>query len=328
MKTDYSIIYSIRWDNLANESYLYGSSIIFEPDRTVRFTNHLMPPGQIIRKWESSVNYQAKRHEPQLPILEEGERYEIRLYASFQPDESVQLRIRFFNRQGEEEGKVIIDDMMDEFVCPHGASDYELELINSGTEELVFHHIEIQKKSQSDKNVRIVSRKEPIYVIILEPTGSSYIFPEERILNRYKNRVILTCEGADAIDLNSCVTDKMPEGIGPKDIAVIGYGTDSNKSALRYAERIGMGVKVYTYDSHFEDQKTGIDHTAHRNETDRKKAAQCPLTAPLCDKTARLNNLSDLSFTKSKYMIPYTAIQPDLYNLSSGSDIYGKDNGV
>ncbi len=291
MKTDNSIIYSIRWDNLANESYLYGSNIIFEPDGLVRFSNLLMPPGQIIRKWQSATNYQATRHEPQLPMLEEGVRYEIRTYASYKPAGTVKLRIRFFDRQGENAGSVILDDITDEFVCPDGASDYELELINAGAEELVFHHIEIQKKSEADKNVRIKKHNATEYVLILEPTGSSYIFPEERLLKRFENRVILTCEGADAIDLNSCITDKMPQDTRSKGIVVIGYGTRSNASAFSFAKRIGRGVRLCKYVGDSQRPKTGIERIAHEKDKDSEEDIKYTLMAPLYDKTIRLTKL-------------------------------------
>ncbi len=291
MKTDNSIIYSIRWNNLANESYLYGSSIVFESNGTVKFSNHLMPPGQIIRKWQSVTNYQALRHEPQLPILEEGECYEIRSYATCKPDGGVKLRLKFFDRQGEEKETIIIDDLIDEFVCPNGASNYDLDLINAGAEELVFHHIEIQKKSDAENNVRLINPDSNVYVLILEPTGSSYIFPEERLLSRFRNRVILTCEGADFIDLNKSIADNIPTDINAKHVSVIGYGTRSNESALRYAKRIGPGVKLYTYGQSPKRLKSGIQNIVHGNDKDSKKEAQISLMAPLCDKTNRLAKL-------------------------------------
>jgi accessory secretory protein Asp3 len=292
MKTDVSIIYSVRWDNLANESYLYGSSIAFKRDGTVRFSNLLMPPGQIIRRWQSDVNYQGKRHEPQLPILEEGEKYEIRTYAHCEPDGGVKLRIRFFDRQGEENGTVIIDNSTDDLVCPPGASGYELELINAGAKEFVFHHIEIQKKSECERNVRIIYQDGPIHVLILEPTGSSYIFPKERLLGRLKNRVILTCEGADALDFNSCITDRLPEDLSPDRIVVIGYGKHSNESAAGYARKIGSGVKLYTYGSAPRRMRPGIENIIYGNSADVKDDTVTSLIAPLCDRTDRLSELS------------------------------------
>ena len=292
MKTDDSMIYSVRWDNLANESYLYGSSITFERDGTVRFSNQLMPPGQIIRRWQSDLNYQGKRHEPQLPVLEEGEEYEIRSYARCKPDGGVKLRIRFFDRQGEESGYVIIDNRVDNFVCPQGASAYELELINAGAEELVFHHIEIQKKSIVDKNIRIINQNDNIYVLVLEPTGSSYIFPKEKLLGRLRNRVILTCEGADALDLNSSVTDKLPADLKPERIAVIGYGTRSNESAAGYARRIGSGVKLYTYGSAPRRLRSGIENIVYGNAADGDEDTVTALIEPLCEKANRLLKLS------------------------------------
>ena len=291
MKTDNSIIYSVRWDNFANESYLYGSKIIFENDGTVRFCNHLMPPGQIIRKWQSSLNYQAKRHEPQLPMLEEGERYEIRSYASYTPNRTVILRIRFFDRQGEEVESVIIDDILDEFICPNGASSYELELINAGAEELVFHHIEIQKKEEADVNVRVINNDPFFYVLVLEPIGSSYIIPDEKVLRRFRNRVILTCEGADAINLNSCIIDKLPENIRPDRFVVIGYGARSNESAFRYAKRIENGVRLYTYGAAPKRPKAGIESIVYGSAKNLENDTSASLMEPLCDKTFRLLKL-------------------------------------
>ena len=237
-------------------------------------------------------HYQGKRHEPQLPILEEGERYEIRSYSRCEPAGGVKLRINFFDRQGEAAGSVIIDYAVEDFVCPHGASAYELELINTGASELVFHHIEIQKKTEVDKNVRIISQSDNIYVLILEPVGSSYIFPKEKLMGRLRNHIILTCEGADALDLNSCVTDKMPKDLKPEQIVVIGYGIRSNESAAGYARRIGQGVKLYTYGCSPRRMKRGIENIVYGNASDVKEDPVTSLIAPLCDRTNRLLKLS------------------------------------
>ncbi|MBP3783419.1 MAG: accessory Sec system protein Asp3 [Butyrivibrio sp.] len=291
MKTDNSVIYSIRWDNLAKDTYLYGSDVAFNPDGSVKFKNPLMPPGQIIRKWQSDVNYQATRHEPQLPVLEEGELYEVRIYAGCKPEGGVKLRLRFFDRQGEAAGTAIIHDMVDEFSCPMVASSYELELINAGAGEIFFHHIEIQKKSGADMNVRIINPNTTLYVLILETTGSSYIFPEDRILNRFRNRVILTCEGADAIELNSCVTDRLPHNIEPRHIVVVGYGKRSNESAARYAKGIGSGVKLCTYGCAVKGLKAGIENIVYDENANEKKVVENSLMDPICDKTNRLMKL-------------------------------------
>lgn len=290
MKTDNSVIYSIRWDNLANESYLYGSSIVFGSGGTVKFSNLVMPPGQIIRKWQSDLNYQAKKHEPQLPVLEEGETYEIRSYVRYKPEGSAKLRFKFYDRQGEEAGKVIIDGITDEFVCPDGASSYELELINAGVKELVFHHIEIQKKSQAEKNVRIIDHNSDsnLCVIVLEPTGSSYIFPQERILIRFRNRVILTCEGADAIELNSSVTDELLKDIRPKNISVIGYGAKSNESAARIANHIGSQVKLYTFGYPQKKLGKGVENFVYGDDRKSTSNTGISLMEPLNDKSNRL----------------------------------------
>lgn len=288
MKTDDHIIYSIRWDNLASDTYLYGSNIVFEPGGTVKFSNLLMPPGQIIRKWQSDVNYQAARHEPQLPMLEEGEEYEIRSYVRYKPEGSVKLRLKFFDRQGEKAGNVIIDKKTDEFVCPAGASAYELELINAGAKELVFHHIEIQKKTKAEKNVRVIDPKSRLYILVLEPTGSSYIFPHEQILARFENRVILTCEGADAITLNSSVIEEVQGNIRLEHIAFVGYGARSNESAAKFANSIGLQVKLYTYGNPPKKLNEGVINVVYGNGRNYKCDTGSSLMTPLRDKTSRL----------------------------------------
>ncbi|WP_022768321.1 accessory Sec system protein Asp3 [Butyrivibrio sp. NC2007] len=288
MKAENSIIYSVRWDNLASDSYLYGSSIVFEPDGTVNFSNLLMPPGSVIRKWQSDLNYQAKRHEPQLPILEEGEKYEIRSYVRYKPEGSVKLRFRFLDRQGEEAGIVFIDDSTAELECPKGAFAYDLELINAGAKELIFHHIEIQKKSKAEKNVRIIDPDACLYIIVLEPTGSSYILPRERILLRFRNRVILTCEGADAIALNSSVIDGLQLDTRQEEIAVIGYGEKSNESAAIFANRLGKNVKLYTYGSSSRKLKGRLENIVYGENKGQKNDLVKSLMDPLSDKTGRL----------------------------------------
>ena len=290
MKTDNSVIYSIRWDNLACDTYLYGSSIVFGSGGTVKFSNLIMPPGQVIRKWQSDVNYQVAKHEPQLPVLEEGEEYEIRSYVRYKPEGSVKLRFKFYDRQGEDAGKVIIDGITDEFVCPDGASSYELELINAGAKELVFHHIEIQKKSGAERNIRIIDRNSDsnLCILVLEPTGSSYILPQERILIRFRNRVILTCEGADAIELNSSGADELLNEIDPRRISVIGYGTRSNESAAKLANHIGSQVKLYTYGNPQKKVAKGVENFVYGNEKKGYSNTAPSLMDPLNDKSNRL----------------------------------------
>ena len=224
-------------------------------------------------------------------MLEEGEEYEIRSYVRCKPEGTVKLRLSFFDRQGEKAGSVIIDRRMDEFVCPKVAASYEMELINAGAEELVFHHIEIQKKSKADKNVRIVNYDSFIYVLVLEPTGSSYIIPEERVLNRFRNRVILTCEGVDALCLNSCVMKKLEKKIRPDHFVIIGYGARSNESADGFAKKIGSGVRLYTYGKAPKRAKAGVENIVYGNAKDLERDTSATLMAPLFDKTYRLLKL-------------------------------------
>ena len=61
--------WKIYWNEYAKETYLYGTELLFHTKDDVEFRNELMPPGTVIKRWFSKVNYQAARIEPMLPMI-------------------------------------------------------------------------------------------------------------------------------------------------------------------------------------------------------------------------------------------------------------------
>ena len=133
----------IFWNRYQGQTYLYGTILDFAKDRSVTVRVPLMPSGKVLYTWYSVRDFQRDREEPALPLLTEGRRYRITAYLESEPDDSVLLRIRFFNRQDTETGVFLPDGLSDLFTVPRGAFSYALELVKKGCETVRFHYVEI-----------------------------------------------------------------------------------------------------------------------------------------------------------------------------------------
>ena len=58
----------IHWGEVGG-TYMYGSTVSYYPDKSVRLYNPLLASGEVLKTWFSSVNYQSARIQPQLPLL-------------------------------------------------------------------------------------------------------------------------------------------------------------------------------------------------------------------------------------------------------------------
>lgn len=138
-----STVYLIYWESGSAESYLYGSDIRYLPDRSVRFSNLMMPSGCAINQWTSFCNFQADRHEPQLPLLEEDSEYGYRAYYQEYPEGTVLLRFDFFDQQGEKISGFVTDRKNGKFIVPGGTFRFTMQLVQGGSSELLFYCVEI-----------------------------------------------------------------------------------------------------------------------------------------------------------------------------------------
>ena len=109
----------------------------------IEFRNELMPPGTVIKQWFSKVNYQARRIEPALPMIDGEGRYHISLDASAEPLDGLLLKLIFYDRYDMEAGSQIVRDGEADFQCPLKTFSYEVQLINAGATQFHFHSIMI-----------------------------------------------------------------------------------------------------------------------------------------------------------------------------------------
>ncbi len=133
--------WKIYWNEYVDSTYLYGSEIQFHAKKDIEFRNELMPPGTVIKRWFSKVNYQAARIEPSLPMIDGEGRYYIALDAD--PSDGLLLKLIFYDRYDAEAGIRIIRDGRGYFQCPIRTFSYEVQLIGAGALRFHFHMITI-----------------------------------------------------------------------------------------------------------------------------------------------------------------------------------------
>lgn len=143
--------WKVYWNEYGKDTYLYGSELFFHGKDDVEFRNSLMPPGTVIKRWYSKVNYQAMRIEPALPMIDGEGKYHIRLDVSAQPSDGLLLKIIFYDRYDTEAESRIIRDGEADFQCPLKTFSYEVQLINAGVTQFHFHSIVITEIADGEE---------------------------------------------------------------------------------------------------------------------------------------------------------------------------------
>ena len=100
-----------------------------------------MPPGTVLKKWFSKVNYQMMRIEPALPMIDGEGRYHISLDALAEPSGGLIMKLIFYDRYDVEAGSQVVRDGEADFQCPLKTFSYEVQLINAGVTQFHFHSI-------------------------------------------------------------------------------------------------------------------------------------------------------------------------------------------
>lgn len=133
--------WKIYWNEYVKEVYLYGSEVTFHARDDIEFKNEMMPPGTVIKRWFSKVNYQYMRIEPALPMIDGEGMYHICLDTLGEPSGGLLLKLIFYDRYDAEAGRQIIRDKEADFQCPLKTFSYEVQLINAGATQFHFHSI-------------------------------------------------------------------------------------------------------------------------------------------------------------------------------------------
>ncbi|WP_314434322.1 accessory Sec system protein Asp3 [uncultured Streptococcus sp.] len=134
----------IHWGETGG-TYMYGTNVSYSPDKSVRLYNPLLASGEILKTWFSSVNYQAARTQPQLPLLQRNQEYQLSLVFDCWPENGMYTKITFLDRYGDilEEKIEKVKDFV--FTYPEESYTYQISLLAAGFESLTFYHFSIKE---------------------------------------------------------------------------------------------------------------------------------------------------------------------------------------
>ena len=138
---------SIHWGEVGG-TYMYGSTVSYYPDKSVRLYNPLLPSGEILKTWFSSVNYQAARTQPSLPLLKRKQDYQLRMNFECHPTNGVYTKITFFDRYGDVIEEKIEKAKVFDFTYPDDTYTYQVSLLSAGFESLDFYSFSIKEMNR------------------------------------------------------------------------------------------------------------------------------------------------------------------------------------
>jgi accessory secretory protein Asp3 len=140
--------WTVFWEEYASDAYLYGSTIRFHALDDVEFENALMPSGTVIKTWYSMANFQERRVEPTLPIIDGEGSYHVSVDLESDVPRGVLLRFAFLGKNGEEAGALVVDGPEADLRCPLKTYSYEAQLICAGAHALRFHSFTITEVTE------------------------------------------------------------------------------------------------------------------------------------------------------------------------------------
>lgn len=145
------VSWKIYWNEYSSETYLYGSEIFFHKKNHVEYKNRLMPPGSVIKTWYSKVNYQAKRVEPSLPMIDGESRYHLSIKLDSEDEGNVIVKVTFYDRYENEAESIIMREKEMDFKCPLKTYSYMIQLINAGSTHFHFYSLVLTEYSNEDQ---------------------------------------------------------------------------------------------------------------------------------------------------------------------------------
>ena len=138
---------SISWGEVQG-TVMYGSEIIYHKDKHISLSNPLVPSGEILKTWFSSVNYQAFRAQPSLPLLKRKQDYQLCINFDCHPENGIYIKISFLDRYGDIIEEKIEKMKVFDFTYPADTYTYQVSLLSAGFESLDFYSFSIEEMNR------------------------------------------------------------------------------------------------------------------------------------------------------------------------------------
>lgn len=248
----------IKWENYAQFSYTSGSFIAFEGSQ-VLFDNPLMPPSIPLAAWTSRTNFQARHASPSLPLLKRGRTYRLVLDAKISPQNSLYLKVSYWNRLDELLSFDVLRDDSWEFTYPIEAFSYSIELINAGCDYFAFNSLLLSDATADEEDLlslkkeltlRFSKPNRQVNVLFLEPEDLGGAGLPLTLFKALGNLVLVGDRGqADTLYMARDFEDLLLRFLwdrydeGRTKVHFIGYGPVGNLACLYYSSK--MTSKAY-----------------------------------------------------------------------------------
>lgn len=243
----------ITWNYESGDSYLFGSNINYIASDCVEFDNNLLPPGTDIRTWRSKMNFQWNKMGNILPILSPEKQYWIKLNVKLKENESVYIKVEFYNRFNDLlDFKIIYG--VNSFIYPKTAAYYSIILVNNGVSSFVFQNIILSTDEFIEdipgytiSNIKnYTDDSTELTVIFTEPIPREIQIINNKYIVNYKDVIIVNSSLLDAhlylepdfqeYLMNTIKNLKQKYEIS--NVRFVGYGPISNFSAVYYSHYI------------------------------------------------------------------------------------------
>lgn len=258
----------IHWDYQMGDSFLFGSEInLIAPD-FVKYENKLLPPGTDLRIWKSKIDFQTNKRGNSLPVLTPEKEYWLKLNVKLKENESVYIKVEFYNRFNEFlEFKIIYGE--GSFIYPKEAAYYNIILINNGVSSFVFQNIILSVDDYKEsipgyKVSEVLNHSEDsteLTIIFTEPMSKEITNLSNSNLINFKDVIIVKSSFIDShLYLDSDfqeylfnIINNLKNTFEINRIKFIGYGPISNFSAVYYSHYLKNSIAVIT-DEWFESE--------------------------------------------------------------------------
>jgi len=134
----------ILWGDMG-ATYMYGTRLQFWKDGHISLSNPLLAPGEVLKSWFSSSNYQGSRSQPSLPLLKGNHRYQFIMNMTCYPENSIYIKLVFLDRYEEVLEEKVEETLSFSFVYPEDAYTYKVSLVTAGFESLDFYSFSIKE---------------------------------------------------------------------------------------------------------------------------------------------------------------------------------------
>ena len=133
----------LYWGPISSADYLWGSVIERLAEDQIRFTNPLMPSGQVLKTWKSLTSYGEDRMAPSLPLLQRCQTYVVEVQMTSRPAHTVMLEVVCQDRFGKIVDRQVSTEGQVKLVYPEQAYSYQVHLLSAGMQEFTFRYFTI-----------------------------------------------------------------------------------------------------------------------------------------------------------------------------------------